>query len=804
MMRRSRWLRLNSMLLLGLTACGGESKGGGENADDATVGTDSGETPDSALEDAGPAGDAAQVTPDALAPDANVGPPFHPSTAFEVRGSVEQVQIWGAAPGTAVELVSADGTVTATGTADDNGALLLRKVPPAEGYLVRPAAAPDDYAGPVTVMSIEGSQPDQAFYAGQPLNAGFGYLTMRDGTKLSVFVTLPGPPEEGPYPTVISYSGYSPSNPNNSLGAQVEGLCGDTPVLCDPPDDPSNLVAALNGFATVGVNMRGTGCSGGAYDYFEPLQSLDGYDMVETVAAQPWVQGHRVGLVGLSYPGISQLFVAATQPPSLAAIAPQSVIADSTTSCLMPGGIYNDGFAFEWHKAVLDHARPYDPGWVKEVVAAGDTLCDVNQKMHGQMRDALTEALEKPFYTDDIAKPVDPSAFVDRIHVPVFMTGQWQDEQTGPHFAALLDRFTNAPVKRFTMTNGVHIDGFAPQNLVPWLEFLNLYVADRVPVISDKVRALGTIFMSKVFEAPIAFPDTVYGDFPDAAAARAAYEADPQVKVIFESGADPAVPAGAPQGTFTQMFPTWPIAETVADRWYFEPGGVLDKTEPAADGGSSSFVTDPEAGERTNLASGGVGSPQPDWAWPPLVEGKAVAFTTAPLAENATLLGFGSVDLWVRVDAVDADLEVNVSEVRPDGQESYVQSGWLRASREGLRADATELRPIHSQREEDVKALVPGEWTQLRVEIMPMGHIFRAGSRLRISVDTPGDSRASWRFRLLTFDTPPTIEIGHDAEHPSSVALPLVPGIQIPTALPACNALRGQPCRAYVPAANGG
>ena len=55
--------------------------------------------------------------------------------------------------------------------------------------------------------------------------------------------------------------------------------------------------------------MRGTGCSGGAFDYFEPLQSLDGYDVIETVARQPWVLHHKVGMLGISYGGISQLFV---------------------------------------------------------------------------------------------------------------------------------------------------------------------------------------------------------------------------------------------------------------------------------------------------------------------------------------------------------------------------------------------------------------------------------------------------------------------------------------------------------------
>ena len=81
--------------------------------------------------------------------------------------------------------------------------------------------------------------------------------------------------------------------------------------------------------------MRGTGCSGGAFDYFEPLQGLDGYDAIETIARQPWVLHHKVGMMGVSYGGISQLFVGATRPPSLAAITPLSVI-DNTQTTLYP------------------------------------------------------------------------------------------------------------------------------------------------------------------------------------------------------------------------------------------------------------------------------------------------------------------------------------------------------------------------------------------------------------------------------------------------------------------------------------
>ena len=204
----------------------------------------------------------------------------------------------------------------------------------------------DEKSGPYTVMSIDGSKPSQDFYDSQQLVAGSNYLTMRDGTQLAAYITLPGPPEKGPYPTVVNYSGYDPAKPGEPIG-DYQSMCGTLPVLCDAPSDPSALIAALMGYATVGVNMRGTGCSGGAYDFFEPLQLLDGYDVIETVAAQPW--SANVGMVGISYPGISQLYVAQTQPPSLAAITPLSVIEDPWYQ-QWPGGIYNAGFTQQWLK----------------------------------------------------------------------------------------------------------------------------------------------------------------------------------------------------------------------------------------------------------------------------------------------------------------------------------------------------------------------------------------------------------------------------------------------------------------------
>ncbi len=723
---------------------------------------------------------------------------LEPNLSFKVRPGVERIAVWGSEPNSLVQLLGPGGALLEEEESDELGSLLFRELSPGPGYALRIG---EELMEGLTVLSVEGSTPDESFYAEQHLEPGFGYLKVRDGTPLSYFLSLPGPPEDGPYPTLLNYSGYSPSRPGQALGGAAGVLCGAYPILCDAPNFPSGLIMGLMGYAVMGVNVRGTGCSGGAYDYFDTPQLLDGYDVIEILARQPWVKHHKVGMVGLSFPGITQLFVASTRPPSLAAIAPMSVIADTASSTLAPGGIYNDGFAFEWITRVLEKAAPYAHRWIQERVDEGDLICEESQLLHGQRLDAIAKAKENPYYTDEVAAPIDPSLFVHQIDVPVFLVGQWQDEQTGPHFPALADKFSSSPLFRMTATNGVHMDGFAPQILAEWINFLSLYVDQEVPSVDSNLRLLLPNFMEQVFGAPLELPEARFAA-DNYEETRAAYEAESPIEIIFESGAPEEVAPGAPQGSFSQRFKAWPIPETQVSRWYLQPDGSLSETLPGPEGGASAFEHDPEAGERGTLASGSVNPLQPDWSYRPLIEGKALAFQSAPLEEDLVMVGHGSVDLWLRSTATDADLEVGLTELRPDGLESYVQMGWLRASHRALREDSTELRPVKSHREEDASPLVPGEWTEVRVELMPFAHLFRAGSRIRLSIDTPGDSMASWRFLLLEHDGSVTHSIGHSKIQPSSVALPLIPEVEVPTPLPECQRLRGQPCREYLPHLN--
>jgi predicted acyl esterase len=564
------------------------------------------------------------------------------------------------------------------------------------------------------------------------------------------------------------------------------------------PTHPTGLIAGLLGYATVGVNLRGTACSGGAYDFFETLQLLDGYDVIEAIAAQDWVLHNKVGMVGLSFPGISTLFVARARPPSLAAITPLSVLANTVVSTLSPGGILNDGFALEWGQQVLDRAAPFGHGWEADRVAVGDTVCEENQLLHSQKVDIIELARSNPFYPPDLADPLAPELFADRIQVPVFTSGAWQDEQTGGHFPALWDDFVNAPIARFQAFNGAHADGLAPHTLIEWKVFLDFYVArERLP-LDPVIPGLTSLLFEQIFGARVTLPVErqeeidAYATFEEALAA---YEAEQPVRILFESGGTPFA-LGAPETTFELRFPSWPPPQTEPRRWWLHEDGSLRDFEPSEAESASLFRHDPAKGRETLTTLDGGPAPA-SFLWNAWLPDRQAVFVSDPLDQDLVMVGHGSADLWVRSGTEEAELEVVLSEVRPDGLEMYVQSGWLRASQRALAPDATPLRPVKTHLEQDAAPLPADDFNLARVEIFPFGHVFRAGSRIRLSVETPGGNRARWQFQLTDYGEDVRHAIAHSAAYPSSVLLPVIPDVAAPGELPPCQ-LRSQPCRPFV------
>jgi predicted acyl esterase len=704
---------------------------------------------------------------------------------FVVEGSVEQVAVTHATPGATITLDDKAGHLFATGSLDPQGSYLFRNVPAGAGYRVL-----QDDRGTVTeslaikVLSAA-YVPPKSFFKAQTLQIGFGYITMRDGTKLSATVHLPGPADAGPYPTVIEYSGYDPANPN--------------------APQPSTLLAQLLGYATVGVNMRGTGCSGGSYSYFEQLQSLDGYDVVEAVAAQSWVAHHKVGMVGISYPGISQLFVAQTEPPDLAAIAPLSTIADTYRSTLYPGGIFNNGFALSWAEDRQSAGQPYGEGWEHGIVDAGGPngqQCAENQLLRLQNPDIVAQIQENPYYSPALGDPLSPITFVNKINVPVFLAGAWQDEQVGPQSADMLNDFTSSPDKHFMFTNGTHVESLFAQ-LQRWTEFLDFYVGRRIPHVPALFRALAPAIVKAATGIDgVALPPDRFDSYTSYSKALAAYQAEPDLRILFDNGyGNPAAP-GAPGAAYEEDFSQWPPKQTVPTTWYMQPDQQLTSKPPTiADGdgrASTSYVYDPTAKPVTDYSgsSSDIWGANPTYDWRPLPLGKALAFDSPPLTQDVTMVGTGSVDLWLRSSAPDTDLEVTITELRPDGMERYVQSGWLRASQRKLDPTmTTPTRPWHTNAQADAAPLPAGKFVPVRVELMPFAADFRTGDRIRITVEAPGGNRPFWTFDSIPANGIVTNDIAHSVGRPSKVVLPVIPGIVAPTPLPPCPSLRGQPCR---------
>jgi hypothetical protein len=767
--------------------------------------------------------------------------------AFEAAGSVEQVYATGLAPGAQVTLRDAAGNVVkpeGEKSADELGAVLFRKVSPGNGYRLEVGGQQSE---PLSVLTQSSAPPNTSVYDQTIEPHGYQYLTTRDGTKLAIDVhppqdvlklitnQIPNPAEAagstgsaGSTPELpqlplgelekilkeVPGVGEAVGGLSELLGKVGEGLgiklsgpprqkllqlrkatsgkgakagagaaahasalelpyipTGPTPTLieyagygyADPagPESGISLIANLMGFTVVDVNMRGTGCSGGAFDFFEPLQNLDGYDIIETIAHQPWALHHKVGMMGISYGGISQLFTAATRPPDLAAIAPLSVI-DNTQTTLHPEAV-----------------------------------------------NLLKKVQENSHYVPKVADPLSPVTFVNKIDVPTFMACQWTDEQTGGHCPDLAEHFTGTRRKWFTFTNGAHIDSLDPATFNRWLDFLELYVAKQPPLLTGAVMhvAAPLVFQEAMGIPGLTLPPDPIQLLPTYQSALAAFEAQKPIRVTFDSGAGGLSP-GQPYPTFEDSFSEFPIPGTQAKAWYLAPGGNLKSTKPAGTH-ADEFTWDASAlplqdfSGDTASGEGGLWTATPTYHWEQSPPGSAVSYLTEPLAENTTVIGAGAVNVWVRSSTPDVDLQATVSEVRPDGKETFVQNGWVRANERKLdAAKSTPLEPVLSLRESDVEAMPPNEFVKVTIPLYYEGHAYRAGSRIRVTISAPNGTQPIWDFEETEPAGKAQVAIAYSKQDPSDLLLPVVPGINVPTGLPPCPGLRGEPCREFVPFTN--
>ena len=730
-----------------------------------------------------------------------------------VAGSIHQALVTDALPGEVVRILDKENVLLDEATVDRLGSVIFRDLAPGGGYRIETVRDESRQQSEAFAV-LDESPPAQSFYDKQELKEGLNYITARDGVKLAATVRLPEGKDigDGPFPTVIEYSGYEVAPPSDLLESMAAGILNP-----DAPRDKlapatstvvGGLFAPLLGFATVSLQLRGSGCSGGDFDLFNLPTIYDGYDAIETVAAEPWVKGNKVGMVGISFSGYSQLYVGGTQPPHLAALAPMSVLGDMYRGIGFPGGIFNNGFALGWMTERGEDAQPA-PGegqpWATELIKQGDTTCLENQKLRLQTENGL-DILEHAEYRDPkLFDARTPATWMDKIEVPVFLVGSFQDEQLGSNWANSIEKLDKNNDVWVTMYNGSHNDALGPEVFTRWVEFLKLFVADEVPVIPDRVMGLASTIFAQIGKAAAApLEQTRMAGQTDVEAARAQFRQDPRVRVLMEVGAGPLGQRSL-QSTSELTFDSWPPAEVTPETRYLSASGALSTEAPTADAPSDEYQSDPSTRPFTSLGkNGSVYDADAGYDWQPVAEGNGLGYITEPLAAGQVLMGTASVDLQVAATAENADLQATLTEVRPDGGEVYLSSGWLRLAHRALDTDlSTKLLPVQTHANTDGELLIPVTMVAARIQINPFAAQLRPGSRLRLTIQAPGGDVPLWKFRTIEYGAT-KVSIGHVAASPSALVLPVLNGGTITTPLPGCDVLRGQPCRTYVPALNGG
>lgn len=170
-------------------------------------------------------------------------------------------------------------------------------------------------------------------------------IPISDGIEIDADIFRPD--SEGTFPAILSLHPYAqhpqsaPIKPNSFSSFVFLHSNEERGRGWLEAGDPNFF--ARRGYVQVIANVRGTGKSGGVYQWLGPREIQDSYEIIEWIARQKWCTG-KVGMFGVSYFAIIQFMAAALAPPSLKCI-------------FAPWGLtdyYRDSY---YHGGILRHQR---------------------------------------------------------------------------------------------------------------------------------------------------------------------------------------------------------------------------------------------------------------------------------------------------------------------------------------------------------------------------------------------------------------------------------------------------------------
>ncbi len=563
---------------------------------------------------------------------------------------------------------------------------------------------------------------------------------MRDGAVLRADVYRPKTSDA--VPVILMRTQYG------KTGAQVE------PSRYQTPD-----WFASHCYLVVVQDIRGQGASGGTFTEFAHDQD-DGYDSVEWAAGLPGSSG-KVGMYGSSYVGATQWLAATTAPPHLVTIVPANTASDYYDGWTYEGGEFRLAFILPWAMGLATTAAE-NRGDTATVQALKAASADPTRWLDFRPFKDLppmqpASPTVAPWYFDWIRHSTRDDYWArwsirDRypnVRVPVLDVEGWYDAFLAggvENFAGMVDR-------------GGTPDARANQRLVigPW-DHVDWGRPDSEP--APLLKAIGAVANSPINELMLNWYDHYLKGQSNGVGGA------PRVD-YFLMGANRWKSATA-----------WPLRNTQWTTYYLSgAGGMRDRTgalntsPPPAGQPADVYTYDPaypapSAGGHS--CCGAQSGPQGPYDQT-VVEQRSdvLTYSTAPLTADTEVTGPATVTLWASSSAPDTDFTAKLEVVRPDGGVINLNDGIIRTS---FRDSLSHPTPT-----------TPGQPYRYQIAVWPTSYEFRAGDRIRVEISSSDypqfapNPNTGVPFGQDTVTRSATQTILHDAAHPSSVTLPVIP-----------------------------
>jgi len=534
-------------------------------------------------------------------------------------------------------------------------------------------------------------------------------ILMRDGVKIGVAIYAPS--GAGKYPALLAASPYRYDN--NTLPASPQFLWRET--------GPIEFYVA-QGYAYVHMDVRGSGKSGGAFEFLGPNEQQDLYEVIEWIAKQPWSNG-KVGGIGQSYYCMSQWLMGVMAPPSLACLGAYDGLNDPYRQSCYQGGIPGEFFGGYW--------------WTQNRII--NRFPANGAAPHEQVTDLGLLLAQHPTY-DDFWRSRSAWERLEKIKVPVYSIAVWGKFDL--HTRGNLDAYRKLQGPKKLRVSG------APNAWAAAQEFSSAEFHEKV--------------MLPFYDHYLKGKETDY-------AKRPAVEYSVRGANVFRT-ADTWPPAGIRYETFHLQAGPSESVTSLND-------GSLAPAAPQ--GAAATSYRYPNPGWVSGVV--GFGPTGPAGGFDPVR--RVLTFTSAPLDRDLEVTGSIKLVLYVSSTRDDADFFVKLAEQFPQSPEDrkkgtnpgsvLVTKGWLRASHRALDpARSTEMEPYHAHTKPE--PIVPGQVYKLEISLEPTAYRFKQGNRMRLEIAN-GDSPVT--DIIWTHLYPPN-KIGedtihHSAKHPSALVMPL-------------------------------